>query len=211
MARRTTRPERRCIATGAVRETSELVRFVIGPEARVVPDIGGKLPGRGIWVTASKTALEGAIARKLFQRAARRQVLVEAKLANRVERLLAARCLELLGLARRAGELVVGYEKVVALAETEKAALLLAAFDGAPGGRAKVRARAREVPVVDLFDSGELSLALGRQNVVHAALCRGGLAERFRTEAMRLAGFRAARDDGDGTSDGRTVAGERVQ
>jgi hypothetical protein len=204
-------PKRRCIATGAVRDTAELVRFVVGPEVRLVPDVAGKLPGRGLWVTASKAAVERAVAKKLFQRAARCQVVVEADLADRVEQLLAARCLELLGLARRAGELVLGYEKVAALARAGKAAVLLAACDAAPGGRAKIQARARGVPTVELFAGGELSLALGRHNVVHAALCRGGLADRFRSEAVRLAGFRAERDDGDGTPDGGTAAGERVQ
>ncbi len=197
--------------TGTVRQTSELIRFVVGPDESIVPDLVEKLPGRGIWTTACRSVLDRAIAKRLFQRAARRQVRVDPDLPERIERLLAERCLQLLGLARRAGELVTGYEQVAALAGADKAALLLGAYDAAAGGRAKVRAKARRVLVVDLFSSEELSLALGRQNVVHAVLCRGGLAERFRREAVRLAGFRAGDGNDGDASDGGTVAGERVQ
>lgn len=191
MARRATTSARRCIATGEVRDAGELIRFVVGPGDAVVPDVAGKLPGRGIWVTAAAEPLGRAVDKRLFQRAARRQVTVDADLPVTVERLLAQRCLDLLGLARRAGQLVAGFEKVRAFVIAGKAAALVTARDGAPGGRTKLKALAGALPTVALFDVSELSLALGRQNVVHAALAPGGLAERFLAETMRLGGFRA--------------------
>lgn len=206
MARQTAKPERRCIATGEVRDPATLIRFVVGPDAAVIPDLTGKLPGRGIWVTAAAAPLRRAVDKRLFQRAAKRQVTVDPDLTATVERLLAAQCLGLLGLARRAGQLVTGFEQVRAVVVAGKAAVLVSARDAAPGGRAKLRAISGGLPTVALFDVSELSLALGRQNVVHAALTPGGLAERFLAEAARLAGFR-----GDsGVADASKAAGDVV-
>ena len=190
LPRATIIPTRRCIATGETHDVTKLLRFVVGPNDAIVPDVAGKLPGRGIWLTASRGALECAVEKRLFQRAAKRAVSVHSELAALVEELLAGRCLGLLGLTQRAGQLVTGFEKVRAFVDAGKAAVLIAARDGAAGGRAKLSARARALPVVALFDVAELSLALGRQNVVHAALGPGGLARRFLVEADRVAGFR---------------------
>jgi len=184
-------PERRCIVSGESGDRTALIRFVVGPDDDIVPDIAGKLPGRGIWVGASATLLSRAVEKRLFQRAARRPVKAGPELVGLVEELLVRQCQGLLGLARRAGELVCGYEKVRAFAVAGKAVLLVTARDGAPGGGAKLARAAAGVPVVALLDVAELSLALGRENVVHAALGPGGLADRFGAEARRLAGFRA--------------------
>lgn len=181
---------RRCIVTGEVCERSRLVRFVVAPDGAVVPDVAGDLPGRGIWVSASREVIEKACAKRLFARAARREVAVAADLAERTETLLARRCLDLLGLARRAGVAVTGFEKVRALLRAERAAALIAASDGAADGRAKLRRLTGDLPLVESFTGTELSLALGRENVVHAALASGRLAERFVMEAGRLARFR---------------------
>lgn len=184
--------ERRCLATGESRPREDLLRFVVAPDGRLVPDIGNELPGRGLWLTPTAEALARATARKAFQRAARAPVQVADDLAAQVERLLARRCLDLLGLARRAGQLVTGFEKVQDLLRREPVAALVAASDGGTDGRRKLRRLAPDAPLVALFDRAELSLAIGRENVVHAALKPGGLARKFLREAARLSGFRAA-------------------
>ncbi len=181
---------RRCIVSGESRERAELLRFVVGPDGEIVPDLANRLPGRGLWVAADRDSIAQAVERRRFQYAARRALSVAPDLVARVEALLARRALEFLGLARRAGEVVVGFEKTRAWLEAGRCAVLLSARDGAAGGRDKLARLAGDAVIVSLFDSGELSLALGRQNVVHAALCHGGLADRFRVETSRLAGFR---------------------
>jgi len=206
LARGTATPARRCIVTGEVRDPATLIRFVIGPDGAVVPDIAGKLPGRGIWVTAAAAPLHRAVEKRLFARAAKRQVTIDPGLPATVERLLVGHCLGLLGLARRAGQLVTGFEQVRAFVAAGKAAVLLTARDGAPGGRAKLRGLAGALPTVGLFDVSELSLALGRQNVVNAALGPGGLTSRFCSETVRLAGFR----DDSGVADASKAVGDVV-
>ncbi len=182
---------RKCIATGDVKPTSGMLRFVIGPEGGLVPDLGGKLPGRGIWLTSSRTALERAMAKRLFARAARRPAAVDPDLADAVEDLLARRCLDLLGLARRAGGLVTGFEKVKAMLRDGRAAILIEASDAARHGRAKLCRLADGATVIEIFAAAELSLALGHENVVHAALAPGRLADRLLAECRRLGGFRS--------------------
>lgn len=181
---------RRCLVTGESAGPERLIRFVVGPDGSLVPDLAAKLPGRGIWVTASRPAIAAAVGRRLFARAARGPVMVPPDLAERLERLLAARCLDLLGLARRAGQAVAGYEKVRAALASGRVAVLVAAFDGAADGRRKLRQLAAGLPVVEVLSAAELSLALGRENVIHAALTSGRLASTFLAEAARLAGLR---------------------
>lgn len=184
-------PQRRCIVTGDVKDTSGMVRFVVGPGGRVVPDVAGNLPGRGIWLTASHDVVQTAVAKGRFAKAARGPVVSEADLADQVGRLLARRCLDLIGLARRAGQAVTGFEKVRTCLRQNDAAALLAASDAGGDGRAKLSGLAGSMPVVGVFSRTELSSALGRENVVHAALLPGGLADKIVMEAARLAGFRA--------------------
>lgn len=191
-------PLRRCLASGAVRPKEDLVRFVVGPGAAVVPDIEGRLPGRGFWLSANRDVVNTACAKGLFARAARAAVAAEPDLADRVEVLLARRCLDLIGLARRAGQAVAGFEKVQGWLRAGKAGVVLAAADGAPGGRAKVRALAPDTPLLDLFGAAELGAALGRERAVHVALAPGRLAERLCLEAARLAGFRSQGHTGSG-------------
>ena len=193
---------RRCIVSGERLERDELIRFVLGPDDDVVPDLAGRLPGRGHWVRADRVSLEEAVRRKRFHHAARRTVTVAQDLPDRVADLLVRRTLDYLSLARRAGELVSGFEKTRAWIEAGRCAVLVQARDGAPVGRGKLAHAAGDAPAVTLFDAAELSLALGRHNVVHAALCRGGLADRFLAEAARLAGFREY-DAGSGADGAR--------
>ncbi len=184
---------RRCIVTGEVRPKHELVRFVVGPEDRIVPDVAGRLPGRGLWLSARRDIVAQAVTKRLFARAARASVAVDDGLADWVERLLAERCCEALGLARRAGQAVAGFVKVRTLAAGNGAAVLVEAADGGADSRGKLEALAPGIPVVALLTCAELSAALGREHVVHAALMPGRLARSFVAEAARLAGFRAAR------------------
>jgi predicted RNA-binding protein YlxR (DUF448 family) len=186
-------PFRRCLARGLSGERSRLVRFVIAPDGEVVPDIDERLPGRGLWVTADRAALESAQRRKLFTKAARSAVRVPDDLAQRVERLLVRRCRELLGLASRAGQAAFGYQKVREWLIARKGAVLLEASDGAPGDCAKLRALA-ELPIVGILTSEELGAAVGRARLVHGVLMQGKLSDAFAREAFRLAGFRAAPD-----------------
>lgn len=183
-------PHRRCIVSGATRPVSEMVRFVIGPERDVVPDVDGTLPGRGLWLSATRDMLNTACARKSFARAARAQVVVPDGLTDRVEHLLARRCLNIIGLARRAGTVVAGFEKVRSWLGSGNPGLMLAAADGAANGRAKLRALAPDAVLLDLFSGSELGSAVGRDRVVHMVIAPGGLANSLRREAGRLAGFR---------------------
>lgn len=183
-------PQRRCFATGAVRQKSELVRFVIAPDGTVVPDIEEKLPGRGLWLTASRDIVAASSGKGLFARAARGPARAPANLADQVEALLTRRCLDLLGFARRAGQVTTGFEKVRSWLGAGKASLLLEASDGAEDGRRKLAISARDIPVIDLFRGDELSQALGRENAVHVAVRAGKLAGLLQQEAARLGGFR---------------------
>lgn len=182
--------QRRCIASGDVLPVDRLVRFVVDPTGRVVPDVGRDLPGRGIWVTASRGCVDLACGKKLFGRAAKKRVTAADDLADQVEALLARRCLELIGLSRRAGAAVAGYDKVRGFIIGGRAGLLLAAADGAPSGRDKIRRLGRGVPVVEALSRAELGHAFGREQVVHAAIAAGQLAKKVQVEAARLAEFR---------------------
>lgn len=190
-------PLRRCLATGAVQPKDGMVRFVIGPDGEVVPDLEEKLPGRGLWLTADKALLAKAVQKSLFAKAARRAVRVPDDLAGRLDRLLERRCLDAIGLARRAGHALAGYEKVREALRANHVgrngpapALLVEASDGSPDQRGKVTALAPRMPVIDLFDSPALAAALGRDHAVHAVIARGKLAEGLARDAARLKGIR---------------------
>ncbi len=183
-------PERRCIATGETGPKAGLVRFVVGPESQVVPDILGRLPGRGMWVTADRTALVRAAGKGLFARAAKQSVKVPDALVEDVEMLLAQRLLELVSLARKAGEAVAGFEKVKEWLVSGRAAVLLQASDGSERGRAKLRPPDRTGALVDGLTAQELGFAFGRHHVIHGALAAGGLATRVVEDAARLRGIR---------------------
>lgn len=183
--------QRRCIVSGEVRPRDELLRFVVDPEGRLIPDTAGRLPGRGIWLSPDRDSVKRARVRKLFERAARRSLQVDVDLDDRIERLLAARCVELIGLARRAGQAVAGFEKVRAMLRQDRCAVLLAAGDGAQDGRAKLRTTAPAVPVIECLLADELGRAFGRERTVHAALSHGTLAAKLQIEARKLKGFRA--------------------
>lgn len=182
---------RRCIASRQSLPRERLVRFVVDPAGEIVPDVSARLPGRGVWLTAERSAISLAVAKGLFAKATRRRVHAAPDLPDQVESMLARRALDLIGLARRAGQLVAGFDQVADWLRNGKTAVLLGARDGAADGRRKLRAMARSLPVVEVFDRHELGLAIGRDEVVHVAMAPGGLAKRLVAEVARLRGFRA--------------------
>jgi predicted RNA-binding protein YlxR (DUF448 family) len=183
-------PERRCIVTRVVQPRAGLIRFVAGPDDVVVPDLAGKLPGRGMWVSADRAALGQAAAKGHFARAAKRQVKAPADLAERVEELLAARVVDLVAMARKAGQAVAGLEKVKAALVAGEARLLLQAADGSSRERAQLRPPEGENTLVSCLFAHELGVAFARDRVIHAAVLAGGLSDRVRDEALRLSGIR---------------------
>lgn len=187
--------ERRDLVSHEVMDESRLIRFVAGPDGQVVPDLGRKLPGRGLWVEASRGSVEAAVKKNGFTRAAKTKLTAPADLADVVERLLARRCLDQLGLARREGVLISGFEKTAASLRAGKAAWVLEAADGSADGRGKILALARHqtAKICGAFTADDLSLALGLENAIHAVLLAGGRADRWTIEVERLAGFRPLR------------------
>lgn len=187
--------ERRDLVTRQVMEESCLIRFVAGPDGSVVPDLARKLPGRGLWVAADRASIETAAQKGLFARAAKAPLKAAPDLADMVERLLVRRCLEQLGLARREGVLISGFEKAAAAIRSGRAAWLVEASDGSSDGRGKLLALARHqtTQVCGVFSAEDLSLALGLENAIHAVLLVGGRADRWTIEVERLAGFRPLR------------------
>ncbi|NQW00744.1 MAG: RNA-binding protein [Rhodospirillales bacterium] len=190
-------PVRKCIVTGAERAKTDLIRFVVGPDGNVVPDLEAKLPGRALWLSAVRDVVNTACAKGLFAKAARSKADAPADLADQLEGLLVERCIGLLGMARRSGSVVSGYEKVRAYLQDDKAGLLLAAREGALGGRRKVRNLAPELKEWDRLSGKELAQALGREAVIHVAVARGPLADRLATECRRLGGFRQPLEQAD--------------
>lgn len=185
-------PRRLCIVSGENLSPDEGIRFVVGPDNAIVPDILGKLPGRGLWVGAERSLIETAVKKGRFARAARQSVNASEQLADQVEDLLTKRCVDLVALARRAGEAVAGYEKARSWLISGSGGLLVEASDGATGGRGKMTALANGVSIVNVLSADELGGAFGRERAVHVVLAKGGLADKLRFEAQRLLGFRSA-------------------
>ena len=183
-------PERRCIVTRATRPRGGMIRFVAGPDDVVVPDLAEKLPGRGMWVSADAATLRQAGTKGHFARAAKRPVRAPADLAARVEELMAARLVDLIALARKAGRAVAGLEKTKAALTSGEARLLVQAADGSLRERAQLRPPEGENSLVSCLFAHELGVAFARDRVIHAAVLAGGLGDRIRDEALRLSGIR---------------------
>ncbi len=186
----TDEPERKCIVSGESQPKSGLVRFVIGPDATVVPDVAGKLPGRGIYVSADKDAIAKAVKKGLFSRAAREPVKADPGLPDLVEELVLKRTIELISLARKASRAVMGYEKVKDWLAKGQARVLIQSSDGSERGKTKLRAPDGDNSYISCLSAGEMGLAFGRERAIHAALAAGGLTTRVVEEAARLSGLR---------------------
>jgi predicted RNA-binding protein YlxR (DUF448 family) len=189
-------PTRRCLATGARFSVDLMIRFALSPDGVATPDLGQELPGRGAWVRSSAEAF-AQLPKGAFARAFKAPVQAPAGLAARVEGLLVQRLVSLVGLGRRAGEAFMGFAQVeeALLAGAIDGGCLLTASDSGPADRGKMLQIARRRDNPPFFSAQltrvEIGLAFVRENVVHAALKRGGLAARFQAEATRLSGFRA--------------------
>jgi len=195
--------ERLCVAARQVRPVAELIRFVVGPDGTLTPDIKRKLPGRGVWVTANRAAVAEACKRGAFQRSLRAAVKIPADLPDLVDRLLGRGALDALAIVRKAGLAVAGFAKVEeAIARAPVVALVCATDASDDGVRKLMAAVARRFPpesqkfaVVRAFTSAELDLALGRPNVVHAALLAGGASDVFLARWRALERFRTPGPD----------------
>jgi hypothetical protein len=189
--------ERFCAATGAVTPVDDMIRFVVAPDGSVVPDLKRRLPGRGVWITATRPALRSALARKAFARSFKREVRVASDLVEATERLMERSALDALAMAHKAGRTVTGFAKVeAALARADRLAALIHAAEAAPDGARKLTAALRQRPdaeniaIITIFASSQLDLALGRANVVHAVLVAGPETEAFLARLARLERFR---------------------
>jgi predicted RNA-binding protein YlxR (DUF448 family) len=191
-------PERRCIVTGETGPKQGLVRFVVGPGDVVVPDVLGKLPGRGMWVTSRRPELERA-GRGQFSRSAKAPVTVPDDLVAQVEAGLLRRVLDGVSMARKAGLAVAGFEKVKDWLAKGEAKVLLQASDGSGRGKDKLWTPSGG-RFFGCLTASELGLAFGRERVIHAALAAGGLTARIVEDAARLSGVR---EDGGGTATGK--------
>lgn len=185
-------PMRTCIATGVEGAPEQMIRFVVGPEGDVVPDLARRLPGRGMWVRAERAALEKAVEKKLFSKAARAPVKASAELVDRVEHLLLERTLADLGRARRAGRAVAGYVKVEQMIGRHQVGLLVVADEADGDGLQKLRATG--LPLERLGDAAALGGIFGREQAVYVAIARddagGAFIERISVGAARWRGFR---------------------
>jgi uncharacterized protein len=202
-------PLRLCALTRVALPKDELIRFVRGPDAALYADPGAKLPGRGVWVTATAAKIAEAVKAKVFARSLKTDVNVPADLAEKVGHLLERRALDALSLANKAGFVTTGFDKLDALVAKSPVAVLLHAREASPDGAGKLdrkyvavaRANLREPRILALFTVEQMSLAIGRANVVHAALTQGGATEKFLSEAGRVARYRPALVEEIGNSD----------
>ncbi len=182
-------PLRRCLVTRLRAEKTAMIRFVVGPAGEIVPDLAHRLPGRGMWLSARRDVLETAARRGVFARAAKRQVGVPADLAASVATGLRLRIGETLGLARRAGQAIAGFDKAREWLSSGRAGLVVAARDGSADERSRFLAAGAAVAVVDPLSGAALGRIFARERVVHVALAPGRLAAMVAADAARLAGI----------------------
>lgn len=201
--------ERTCIVTRQRGAPEAMVRFVCGPDGALAPDIKARLPGRGVWVTARADIVAQAARKSLFARSLKTRVDAAPQLADDVDRLLEADCLRMLSLANKAGAVIAGFGKVAEALAQGSLGALVEASDGRDDGKRKLAQAARRAestaPVVGLFSSLQLDLALGRTNVIHAALAAGGPSAAFVARCRRLAAYRGV------SIDGANAAGEEIE
>lgn len=197
--------QRSCALTREEKPSADLVRFAVSPDGVLAPDIDGKAPGRGVWITLSQAAIDEAVRKKVFARSLKSAVTVPPDLALLTRTRLEQRLAGALGLARKAGALATGAAKVAALVEKGGAAALITASDAAPDGRRKMLQSVRRagaagdgLPHIESLSSDQLGLALGLENVIHAALIPGAAAHSVIERARRLDLFSATERKEDG-------------
>lgn len=191
--------ERTCALTRETKPAAEMIRFVVGPGAEVVADVKRKLPGRGLWITATRASIEDAVKRNVFARGFKRDVRAAGDLATQTEQMIERAALDALAIAGKAGTVISGFTRVEAAVGRDKILALIHAADAADEGKRKLAgALQRNTPaespgivMIDAFSGAQLDLALNRPNVVHAALLAGPGSETFLTRAARLMRFRS--------------------
>ncbi len=180
---------RKCAVSGIVQEKDKMLRFTVTPDLIIVPDFKKKLPGRGVYVTNARCSLKTAIEKNLFAKVLKCKAKVSSELETQVELLLRKKALEAVSLARKAGALVVGMEKVSEALKHQKVAFVLEATDAGADGKKKIASAARDVEVFRLFDIEELDKALNKVNTVYAAVLKGEMAQMVCNEFNKLANF----------------------
>jgi predicted RNA-binding protein YlxR (DUF448 family) len=199
-------PERTCIVTRQAAPPEELIRFVVGPDGQVVPDLKGKLPGRGAWVTATAEVVAQAVKRRAFSRAFKEEVRAAPDLAEQIEEALRRDLKQALSLANKAGAVVSGFTKVEVAIREQGVAALLHAAEAAEDGRRKLGQALRKrygdaisaIPVIADIPGEELDLALGRSHVIHAGLVAGAGSDGFLARWRRLRSYRGLAADTSG-------------
>ena len=199
-------PERTCIVSRETRSPDELIRFVIGPDREVVPDLKHRLPGRGVWVSANRQAVEEAVRRRLFSRAFKGEVKAAPDLARQIEEAIRRDLRQALSLANKAGAVVSGFTKVEAAIREKNIAALLNAMEAAEDGRRKLNGALRKrfgdaisgIPVIAELPGEELDLALGRSHVIHAGLVAGAGSDGFLARWRQLCTYRGSAVDAPG-------------
>jgi predicted RNA-binding protein YlxR (DUF448 family) len=196
---------RMCAVSREVRPIGELIRFVVSPQGEVIPDLKRKLPGRGLWISASRRTVAEAVRRNQFSRGFKRDVRAAPTLPADTEALLVRSATEALAIAAKAGQAVSGFSKVEGALQQGQAEALIHASDGAADGIRKLDAIVRqrggnhgesqEMPIISVLTSAELDLALGRSNVIHAALLAGPASKTFLSRCQILVQYRMADDD----------------
>jgi len=190
--------ERRCVALNEVRDPKDMIRFVKAPDNHVVPDIAGKLPGRGVWVSADRELMAKAIKTGAFARGFKSKVVVPEDLVDQVDAGLRRAVLALVSMAKKSGQIAVGFDQTIGMAREGVLGLRLEAANGSSDGRSKIRTLSRAVArelelgdpsIIGCFTKTELGVAMGRDKLVHAGIKRGKLCKRLRGEAERLSGF----------------------
>ena len=202
-------PERTCIVTRTVREPSEMIRFVLGPDSAVVPDLKRKLPGRGVWVSAHANMVEEATRKRLFARAFKAEAKASLTLAADIDAMLLQDLRGALAMANKAGAVTTGFTKVESAIAKGGISALIHASDAAPDGRRKLAGALWKysggtistLPIIDQLSSDELDMALGRVHVIHAALLSGAGGEGCIARWRRLQAYRGVGEDADHTND----------
>ena len=189
LSHKTKETVRRCLVTRETLPKNRLIRFCVSPERIVIPDLAGKLPGRGLWVTADKDLVAAACAKGLFTKAAHTKVTYPENMDELIKELFVKRLQSLLGLIKKSGLVVSGFEKVAEILKKKQAVCLLEATDGSSDGREKLDRLRSGIPCIQILTADQMAEALGTGVCVHAALKTGGLTDLFVAEAQRFAAY----------------------
>ena len=179
---------RTCLVTGEEKNKEELLRFTLTPDRQVIPDFKKKLPGKGFYITNSRAVLAQAVSKNVFKKFGK-NTKVDPNLGETVENILKNRALDAINLAKKAGALITGFEKVRENLQKGRVAFIIEAADAGSDGNAKIRAAAGNTEILTLLEVEELDKALNRTNTVHAAVLKGGMAEMVRSQLRKWQNF----------------------